>query len=156
MEERREDDWVGLDGEPLSSAHKAIFEKIEQCKVEIMADRGRISAEAVALHEKHHHHPPLAKLASDAGKQPEQLMREFIAAAEVSARVVDALEGEQVKQIDGSLKRNAQTGLVWKVNSIEKQMSNGVRHKVEISKLQYTLVGTTVAALATIAVALIN
>jgi hypothetical protein len=156
MENRRADDKVNGEGEPISAAHQAIYEHITQCRDEIIADRGRISKERIDEHEKLHHHPPLSKLAADVGKSPTQLMREFIAAAEVSGRVVDALEGPEVTNIAGESHRAEESGLVWQVADIQSQMSNGVRHKAELSKGQWTAITALITALGTIAVGLVT
>ena len=152
MPERREDDLVGSDGEPVSAAHAAIYLHISECRDEMIEELHRMDEE----HLRTHHHPPVSDIAKQMGRTPTQLMTDFIDVVVVSRRVVDALEGPEVLKIDGSTYRKSGEGIIHKVNSIEKNMSNGVRHKLEITKLQYGMVGTFLTVLGTIAVALLK
>jgi AraC-like DNA-binding protein len=115
----------------------------------------------IGLHEEERHHPPLQSLADRLGKTPTELMEDFIATTEVARMVVDALEGTPRQHMDGSVTRNG--GLIKTVErnstalqEIKVELKDGVKHKLEITKLQYTLAAGVITALATIAVALIT
>ncbi len=156
MPDRRVDDLVNDEGEPISLAHKAIYEYIGECKKEIIADRGRVSAEAVAAHVAEHHHPSLAELAHQQGKTPTELMEELMGAAQMNRRIIDALEGKEVQRLDGRVTRDKDTGLIFQVAEIREEMKDGVKHKAELTKAQWGVVTAAVISLGTIAAALVT
>lgn len=114
-------------------------------------------------HLRTHHHPPVAEIAKQMGKTPTQLMTDFIDVVVVSRRVVDALEGPEEAALDGTISRRKEGGLIHKVDTIgedtaelKADLKNGVKHKLELTKLQYTLAGTVVVTLGGILVALLS
>ena len=141
----------------MSEAHVAIYEHISECRDEMVEELHRMQEEHLQIH----HHPPVSQLAKQMGKTPTELMTDFIDVVVVSRRVVDALEGPEEIALDGTASRRKEGGLIHKVDVIGEdtaelkvELKNGVKHKLEISKLQYTLAGTTIITLGTIAVAL--
>ncbi len=110
----------------------------------------------MAAHEDLHHHPPLTEIARSLGKTPTELMNDFLGAVEVSRRVVDALEGPEMKSLDGSTKRIEEEGLLWQVRDVRNQLKNGISHKTTLTRPQWTAIVALIGALGTIAVALIE
>ena len=152
MPDRREDDLTTPGGEPVSAAHASIYRHISECRDEMIEELHNMGEE----HLRTHHHPPVTEMAKKLGRTPTQLMTDFIDVVVVSRRVVDALEGPEVTGLDGAVQRKTEDGLIDKVDSVVATLGNGVKHKFEITKLQYAFAGTLVVTLGTIAVALLN
>ena len=159
-EQRRADDMVDANGEPISEAHKAIYAHIGECKQELLdkhdAMIDTVTQRAINLHVDNMHHTSLIDLAKQTGRTPEQLMQAFVTSIDISERVVTALDGPTVKQIDGTVTRNKEDGLIFQVADMRADMKNGIKHKAVVTGPQWVFLGTLITALATIAVALIT
>ena len=153
MIDRREDDQVDpITGIPVSAAHEAIYTHIEESCEKIIVHQEE-------LHKAHlveRHHPSLNKIAAELGQTPTQLMAGFIRSIQTSVRVVEALDGPLVTDLDGKEQRRPEEGLIFKVEDIQTQLSNGIKHKAELSRAQWVFAGIATTALASIAVALIG
>lgn len=162
-EERRIDDLVRPDGEPISAAHQAIYAHIGECAIEIRAGQEKMHREMEErlskVHSDHlleHHHPSIKAIAESMGRTPSELMIEFVEVLPLIPRVVEALDGPEITLLDGTLDRRHEEGLLWQTKDIQKQMRNGIKHKAEMSKAQIAFAGTALTALVTIAAALIG
>lgn len=160
MPERREDDQMDpITGIPVSAAHQAIYNHLDECKDELLDGQQKVVADIEAWHDQHideRHHPPLNEIAAQLGRNPTQLMQDFIRSMQTSERVVDALDGPIVRGLDGVEHRVVEDGMIHQMKDIQLQMSNGIKHRAELSKSQYALAIAAIGALATIAAALLG
>jgi hypothetical protein len=156
MPERRLDDRVDGNGDPMSPAHAALMEKVETCKQELIADHANKLSEMEDRHNEERHHPPLNEIAKQLGKTPTELMGSFITSMQTSERVVDALDGPLVEGLDGHKHRVEEEGVIWQMKDMQDQMKNGIVHKAKLTIPQWTFLGVLVSGIFGILIALIN
>ena len=153
MEQRREDDMVDNEGQPVSPAQQAIWDEIKTTKAEVVNCIEKSNRRTRKDHEDEHHHPALTA----------ELMTDLIGSVAVSKRVVDALEGPLKTTLDGRTIRIKEEGMISQVQDIrveikevKTEMKNGVKHRAELTKGQYGLVIAVIGLLGTIAAALLG
>jgi hypothetical protein len=156
MPDRRLDDMVDDNGEPMSEAHQALMRKVEACKDELIADHDDKLRQLEDRHNEKRHHPPLNEIAKQLGQTPTQLMEGFIRSMKTSERIVDALDGPLVKGLDGVEHRVTDEGMISQMKDMQFQLRNGVRHKAHLTTGQWTFAGTLLTVLGGIFIALIT
>lgn len=116
--------------------------------------RGAVE-EVMDRHEMERHHPSILELAKELGRNPTELIESFINTVDTTRLVVDALEGPSDQHLDGTAYRKTEQGLVYKINDMQEQLQNGVKHQWKPTIGQYTMMAGLLTALGTIAAALL-
>lgn len=160
MTDRREDDQLDpITGIPVSAAHEAIYAHIGECKEDLLVAHQSMVDEIDARYDTHireRHHPPLNEIAEGLGKTPGELMSSFIRSIEISDRIVDALDGPEISNLDGTTHREPKDGMIWQVKDVQTQLRNGVMHKRAWTTGQWTFAGTALTVLGGILAVLIG
>lgn len=93
MTYKREDDMVNENGEPISPAHKAIYDHLDQCKNELMAHHDMTLDKFERRHVTERHHEPMSDYLANVDLTPQDLVESAVQMHEIVPGLADFVYG---------------------------------------------------------------
>ncbi|TNF82063.1 MAG: hypothetical protein EP299_01705 [Acidobacteria bacterium] len=141
MPERREDDHIDpVTGIPLSAAHQAIYEHLDDCKEELIEHHDKMLEEFEKKHIDDRHHPAMTDMFP--GQTPEKIVRSLVDMSNDFNTLADTVLGTRRTPFEGGGRND--DGWDHKIEDLYAKLGNGQPVKIKLPPALWAAIISTV------------